>query len=229
MAAGATDAAVEQRHQGEDEAQQDAAHAGGHLQPRQRRRHLAVILARPRLQLPHPQSKRLLKSKHVNTEPFQNKSAGWMLESHLDKEDKQGDVCADGDPDIQLDRLDLEAGQEAGGHGNLAAVDGAKDGEDEEGEDDVDPDLGPEPELSVQWFVQREDVQPGEEEERGHGQRSRDRGQEAEPVGAASQAAASSRGGQEPEQRAVRDEDKRGTEEQNNTKLCALYCLLCVL
>ena len=52
-----------------------------------------------------------------------------------------------------------------GGHRDLAAVNCPEDGEEEEGEDDVDPDLHTEPELIVQLEQGLEEVELDEDEE----------------------------------------------------------------
>ena len=69
-----------------------------------------------------------------------------------------------------------------GGHGDLAAVDCPEDGEEEEGEDDVDPNLNTEPELPIQLEQGLEEVELDEDEEDDHGDRAADSQEESQRV-----------------------------------------------
>ena len=82
-------------------------------------------------------------------------------------------------------------GQEPVGEGDLAVVDCAEDGEDEEGGDDVDGDLDTEPELGA-VLVAGEDVEGEEEGGAGQG------GQGGQQVRAVAQGGQGDRGGEEP-------------------------------
>ena len=86
-------------------------------------------------------------------------------QTFLNQEQEEGEVGGDGEADVDLDGLHLVGRNHPGGHGHLAAVDCPEDGEEKEGEDDVDPDLHTEPELIVQLEQGLEEVELDEDEE----------------------------------------------------------------
>ena len=102
--------------------------------------------------------------------------------TNLNQEEEESDVGGDRDGDVDLDCLDLLGGEHPGGHGDLAAVDGSKDREEEEGEDDVDPNLNTEPELPIQLEQGLEEVELDEDEEDDHGDWAADSQEESQGV-----------------------------------------------
>ena len=102
--------------------------------------------------------------------------------TNLNQEEEERDVGGDRDGDVDLDSLDLLGGEHPGGHGDLAAVDCPEDGEEEEGEDDVDPHLDTEPELPIQFKQGLEEVELDEDEEDDHGDRAADSQEESQRV-----------------------------------------------
>ena len=101
---------------------------------------------------------------------------------HLNQEQEESEVGGDGEADVDLDGLHLVGRNHPGGHGHLAAVDCPEDGEEKEGEDDVDPDLHTEPELIVQLEQGLEEVELDEDEEDDHGDRAADSQEESQCV-----------------------------------------------
>ena len=85
-----------------------------------------------------------------------------------------------------------------GGHGDLAAVDCPEDGEEEEGEDDVDPHLDSKPELLVQLEQGLEEVELDEDEEDDHGDWAADSQEESQGVEEEPEDGTSTGGGDKP-------------------------------
>jgi len=113
----------------------------------------------------------------------------------LDKEDEDRNIGQNGDSNIQLDCLDLIVRKQPGGHGHLAAVDSAEYGEGEEGDDDVDTNLGTKPELLVK-IVSFRIVCDQEESNKNH--RSRDSSHHGQEAGATPHQGAGGGGGDKP-------------------------------
>ena len=121
-----------------------------------------------------------------------------QLLPHLNQEQEESEVGGDGEADVDLDGLHLVGRNHPGGHGDLAAVNCPEDGEEEEGEDDVDPHLDTEPELPIQLEQGLEEVELDEDEEDDHGDRAADSQEESQRVEEEPEDGSGRGGGDEP-------------------------------
>jgi len=113
----------------------------------------------------------------------------------LDKEDEDGNIGQNGDSNIELNCLDLAVREQPGSHGHLAAVDSAEDGEGEEGDDDVDTNLGTKPELLMKIISLRI---VSDQEESNKNNRSRHSSHHGQEAGATPHQGAGGGGGDKP-------------------------------
>ena len=117
---------------------------------------------------------------------------------HLNQEQEESEVGRNRQADVDLDGLHLVGGNHPGGHGDLAAVHCPEDGEEEEGEDDVDPHLDSKPELLVQLEQGLEEVELDEDEEDDHGDWAADSQEESQGVEEEPEDGTSTGGGDKP-------------------------------
>ena len=160
MAAEGGDGAVEEGREGHHQVEGQRGRVLGQRYLQLDRLHILLVVISPVSQLSLPETQTFLQQSWNITR------LGFLSQlSHLNQEQEEGEVGGDGEADVDLDGLDLVGGNHPGGHGDLAAVDCPEDGEEEEGEDDVDPDLHTEPELIVQLEQGLEEVELDEDEE----------------------------------------------------------------